>query len=88
MAETFVNGIAAMLADPVSFTTGLSMSNRGMIEMLPRVMRNLNSKQTSTLFSGNTLSGRMVDLSINEERVRRGRVSPYSQIGNAINLSL
>jgi hypothetical protein len=82
--ESFSNFLNGMLIDPVAYAIGLSSWNTQQMALLPQVMRNLNSTQTSTLYSGNTLSGRMIDISINADKAQRGKVTPYSQVGNAV----
>ena len=82
--ESFSNFLNGMLIDPVAYAIGLGSWSTEQMVLLPQVMRNLNSTQTSTMFSGNTLSGRMIDISINADKAQRGKVTPYSQVGNAV----
>jgi hypothetical protein len=64
MAELTSNIGFALMVNPKAFKTGIN--NRGFIlsAEAPSVMQNVGSKQTGRIFSGDTLSGKMVDTNI------------------------
>jgi hypothetical protein len=64
MAELTSNIGFALMINPKAFKTGIN--NRGFIlsAEAPSVMQNVGSKQTGRIFSGDTLSGKMIDTNI------------------------
>jgi hypothetical protein len=63
-AELLSNVGFILLSDPTTFTEGLK--NRGIIMSpdAPKIMNNVNSKETNRIFPSDMLSGRLVDTSI------------------------
>ena len=63
-AELTSNIAFAVLADPRAFSAGTKYRDIIMSTDAPRVLENVNSKQTNRIFPSDTLSGKFVDTSI------------------------
>ena len=63
-AELTSNIAFAVLADPRAFSAGIKYRDIIMSTDAPRVLENVNSKQTNRIFPSDTLSGKFVDTSI------------------------
>ena len=75
-AELLSNVGFILLSDPNTFTEGLKNRSIIMSSDAPKIMNNVNSKETNRIFPSDMLSGRLVDTSVlNQSIGTKGAVS-------------
>ena len=75
-AELLSNVGFILLSDPSTFTEGLKNRSIIMSSDAPKIMNNVNSKETNRIFPSDMLSGRLVDTSILSQSIgTKGAVS-------------